>query len=245
MSAPLRLQTQVWNPLGARSALVLHGAGSDGGCWWRLASHLADDGWLVVAPDLRSHGRSATAVDHRIDTLAGDVALLGGGYELLVGHSLGGAVAARLLTESGFARAAVLVDPALRLDPAARGPLRRRLTAAVGDIDAARLRRRHPDWDERDLQRQALAGRTVTPDVIDAVFVDNDPWDVLGDAHGWSDRVHLLAADTQLGGALPAELVQGLADGRQVTGEVVRGAGHWLHCDRPRRVVDAVERVTG
>jgi pimeloyl-ACP methyl ester carboxylesterase len=60
--APVRLQTHVWNPLGDRRALLLHGLASDGACWWRLASQLADDGWMVLAPDLRGHGRSPAAI---------------------------------------------------------------------------------------------------------------------------------------------------------------------------------------
>ena len=245
MNAPVRLQTHVWNPLGDSTALLLHGAGADGGTWWRLASELADAGWLVVAPDLRSHGRSPTAVDHAIDVLAADVALLGDHYDLVVGHSLGGAVAARLLTVAGFARAAVLIDPALHLAEDVRDRLRRSLRQRTGpDVDLETLRAARPRWDERDLQRALLAARTVTPDVIDAVFDANDPWDLVATVDAFRARVHLLAADPELGGLLAPELLARLTERGPVTGEVVTGAGHGVHQERPDVVARAVAEVT-
>jgi pimeloyl-ACP methyl ester carboxylesterase len=245
VSVPVRLQTHVWNPLGDRRALLLHGLGSDGATWWRLASELAEDGYLVVAPDLRGHGRSPAAVDHRISTLAADAAALGSGWELVVGHSLGGAIAADLLArpELGIT-AAVLVDPVLRLEDEDRPELHARLRAEAGGVDAADVRRVHPGWDERDVWRKVLATRAVAPDVIDAVLHDNDPWDVVPLAAGWDARVHLLAGEPELGGSCPPELLARLDDGEDVTGEIVAGAGHSIHRERPDAVSKAVRLVT-
>jgi pimeloyl-ACP methyl ester carboxylesterase len=244
VGAPVRLQTHVWNPLGARRALLLHGLGSDGATWWRLASELADDGYLVVAPDLRGHGRSPAATDHRIATLADDVAVLGDGWDLVVGHSLGGSVAATLLARPLDVAAAVLVDPVLRLDDAERPELRERLRAEAGGVPPEDVRRVHPEWDERDVWRKVMATRAVTPDVIDAVFDHNDPWEVVAAAERWQARVHLLAADPAIGGTLTPQLADEVADGVRVTAEVVRGAGHSIHRERPGAVSSAVRLVT-
>jgi pimeloyl-ACP methyl ester carboxylesterase len=245
VSVPVRLQTHVWNPMGDRRALLLHGLGSDGATWWRLASELAEDGYLVVAPDLRGHGRSPAAVDHRIGTLAADAALLGSGWDLVVGHSLGAAIAADLLArpELGIA-AAVLIDPVLRLDAEDRPELHARLRAEAGGVAPEDIRRVHPEWDDRDVWRKVLATRAVTPDVIDAVMHDNDPWDVVQLVARWEARVHLLAGDPVLGGSFPPELLARLAGGEGITGEVVAGAGHSIHRERPDAVSKAVRLVT-
>jgi pimeloyl-ACP methyl ester carboxylesterase len=240
---PVRLQTHVWNPGGARRALLIHGLCSDGACWWRLASWLANEGWLVLAPDLRGHGRSPTADRFDVATLAADVSALGSGWELVVGHSLGGAIAAELLAADEHVEAAVLVDPVLRLASIDRARIRTRLGAEAGGVDAADVRAANPSWHERDVWRKVLATRSVTPDVVDAVLDDNDPWDLTVGVERWRARVHLLAADPALGATLEGALAEELADGGRITTELVAGAGHSIHRDRPDAVTAAVIRV--
>jgi pimeloyl-ACP methyl ester carboxylesterase len=244
VAAPVRLQTHVWNPLGDRRALLIHGLASDGATWWRLASELAEDGYLVVAPDLRGHGRSPAAVDHRISTLAADVALLGEGWDLVVGHSLGGAIAATLLAQPLAIAASVLVDPALRLGEHERRDVHERFRAEAGGAEADDLRRVHPGWDERDVWREVLATRAVTPDVVDAVLDDNDPWDVVPQLRQADARVHVLAADPESGGLLMPALAAELEDGGRITAEVVTGSGHCIHRERPDALSKAVRLVT-
>lgn len=240
--AAVRLNTHVWNPLGERRALLLHGLASDGTSWWRIASALAEQGWLVLAPDLRSHGASPTAVDHSIAAMAADVALLGDGWDLVVGHSMGGAVAAWLLTDPAVARHAVLVDPVLHLDPDQHRSAWAAHHHEVGDLDADAVAAANPDWHPRDVARKVLAARRVTPDVIDAVFADNDPWDVVATATHWRARVHLLAADPSRGGLLAPSLAHRLASAT-VTAQTVSGCGHSIHRARPDVLTEAIART--
>jgi len=245
MSVPIRLQTSVWNPFGARRALLIHGLSSDAGSWWRVASELADDGWMVVAPDLRSHGRSPTALDHRVVTMAADVAQLGNSWDLIVGHSLGGSIAA-VLAGDHHVPAMVLIDPVLVLPASQREPLRDSVKASLDRPDAATIRAANPCWSERDVHRKVLALRSFTPDVVDAVLDDNDPWDVRWTVPRWSGRVHLLAADPT-GGALlsPGDIAEVTrAAGDRVTASVVHGAGHSLHRERPEVVREAIRTLT-
>lgn len=248
MSAPVRLQSHVWNPLGDRRALLLHGLTADGTCWWRLASELAEAGWMVVAPDLRGHGRSPATAGYDLPGFAADVALLGDSWEVVVGHSLGGAVAAHLLAGEGCVRAAVLIDPVLALGPDIRDRLRAELLAEIAGLTADAVRRQHPHWHERDVQRAALAAARCTPDVVAGVFDDNDPWDLLPLARRWTARVHLLGADPTAGGlldpALAAALIAEVADGGAISAEVVVGCGHSIERERPEVVSAAVARVT-
>ena len=251
MVTALRLQSHVWNADGGRRALLLHGLGSDGATWWRLASQLAEDGWLVIAPDLRGHGRSPTATGFTLAHLAADAAAVGDGWDLVVGHSLGGAIAAELLASDIEVAAAVLVEPVLRLAPEGREALRAGLREQAGGVDADVIRRDHPTWDERDVWRKVLATRLFTPDVVDAVLEQNDPWDLTDRPSRWHARTHLLAADPASGEAsLDAALAHHLADrsiasGGRVTADVVEGAGHSIQRDRPDAVLAAVRMVVG
>lgn len=240
---PVRLQTSVWNPMGARRALLLHGLGSDSAGWWRIASGLAEDGCMVLAPDLRSHGRSPTAVDHRLAALAEDVLLLGEGYDLVIGHSVGGAVAARLLTRPGFATAAVLIDPVLLVRDEARSRLRDGLRADVGELDFEELRSANPGWSQRDLELKRLAAARVAPGVVDAILDDNDPWDLRADAAAWTGKVHLMAADPSRDAMLEPDVLEALGDGDRITTEVVPDSGHSLHRERAELVLAATRAL--
>jgi pimeloyl-ACP methyl ester carboxylesterase len=241
---PVRLQTHVWNPLGERRALLLHGMTADGACWWRLASELAAAGYLVVAPDLRSHGRSPATDDLTLAAFAEDVALLGDGYDLVVGHSLGGAVAASLLTRPGFAASWLLLDPALRLSADDRARGREELRARVGVLDLEEARAAHPHWDPRDVEHKVLAAGQVAPSVVDGIFEQNDPWDVLAAVRRSTARIHLVAADPDHGGVFPRHQLDEVVDGVRVTGELVAGVGHSIHRERPEVVRAAVRLVT-
>lgn len=88
-------------------ALIVHGLGEHAGRYAHVAAHLNRQGWSVVAYDHRGHGGSpgARGVLNQDDDLLHDLAsamdLVRVGYPgqrlLLIGHSLGGAVAARFV----------------------------------------------------------------------------------------------------------------------------------------------------
>lgn len=85
---------------GGRPLLLVHGftgAKEDFGDWWDT---LAQEGWHVVAPDLRGHGRSSHPVGrdaYRLDLLEADILGLIDALDwdrvVLLGHSMGGMVA--------------------------------------------------------------------------------------------------------------------------------------------------------
>jgi len=98
--APVPLHVQMCGE-GQPACLFLHGFGEGGYVWDGLASAISAGGQTIV-PDLRGHGRSPWDVmgRYRIGDHAGDVARLVRALALrrfvLIGHSMGGAVAARI-----------------------------------------------------------------------------------------------------------------------------------------------------
>lgn len=81
--------------------VLLHGLGGNGAVWDGLKPLLAESWrgrWLI--PDFRGHGRSFHGAPYSIGAHAGDVAALLPRDEpaILVGHSMGGAVAMALAT---------------------------------------------------------------------------------------------------------------------------------------------------
>jgi pimeloyl-ACP methyl ester carboxylesterase len=82
--------------------VLLHAMASRGTTWRRLAAGLPDR--RVIMPDLRGHGRSSRAADYPLagfrDDIVGLLDELGLGRVDLVGHALGGRVAAMIALES-------------------------------------------------------------------------------------------------------------------------------------------------
>ncbi len=80
--------------------VILHGLLGAGRNWGGLAKRFAQEGFRVIAPDLRNHGRSPHHPIISYPTMAQDVAALldakGIDQAALLGHSMGGKVAMTL-----------------------------------------------------------------------------------------------------------------------------------------------------
>lgn len=240
MSA-VRLHVDVLGVGQSRRALVLHGLGSDARTMWQVTGHLAEHGHEVHAADLRGHGRSPAAPRYAVRDMVEDVALLGAGWDLVVGHSLGGAVLANLLCEEGFARRAVLLDPALRVVGAFAPMLAEMILAEVGgNLTLAMLRQRSPRWHPEDHWRKVQASATVSPRVIESCVYDSDPWDFADTVGRWTCPVEVLAADPALGALFDPTAIAGIDELAHVTVTTVVGAGHSVHRDDIAAVLAAL-----
>ena len=166
----LQLHLQHWPAPGAARGTVqiVHGLGEHLGRYVQLASVLNAHGWHVAGHDLRGHGRSTGARGGLADShaLLADVALVHddlrrawpAGAHVLLGHSLGGLIAARFAAEAlGTAPAPwsrplsglVLSSPAL--DPG-MSAAQKRLLAVLAPV-APRLALGNglkPEWISRD-----------------------------------------------------------------------------------------------
>jgi len=160
--AALRLHALHWAGDGD-PVLCIHGAGGHAR-WWE---HVVPwwEGREVLAPDLRGHGESAAAARYLVEDFADDCLAIvdawGHGRVVLVGHSMGGRVAAWIAAHHPQrVRGLVLLDARLGAVPRERAERWRdakpadaaprryatraeaeaafRLTPAEPDVDAAR-----------------------------------------------------------------------------------------------------------
>lgn len=165
----LDLVTRHWPLAGARPApgvaLIVHGLGEHIGRYEHVAQHLNQHGWAVVGYDHRGHGRSPGkrgALRNDPDLLH-DLAALVDATRLaypsqplvLIGHSLGGAIAARFTAaQASPAESApwsrpvdglVLSSPALAIPI---GVFQRLLLTTIGQLtpDLAVPNGLRPEW---------------------------------------------------------------------------------------------------
>jgi alpha-beta hydrolase superfamily lysophospholipase len=139
----LALRLREWPLTGARgTVLLVHGLGEHAGRYDRVAARLNRAGWRVVGYDHRGHGTSggARGALARDDDLLRDLARVvdavraeqAGAPLLLLGHSMGGAVAARFVADGVRAvDGLILSSPAL---DAGLNPLQKLLLAVLGPL---------------------------------------------------------------------------------------------------------------
>jgi alpha-beta hydrolase superfamily lysophospholipase len=173
----LTLFTRRWAPDGGARAVVglVHGIHEHSGRYAYPASLLMARGYEVRALDLRGHGRSEgeRAMVERFEDYVADVHAFvqqvredaGGRPVILMGHSMGGLVAAATVVEHGMEDLAglVLSSPALRV-PAP--PVLRALSPLV-----ARWLPRLPTTgvDLTRLSRDPVVGRTYAEDPLNTL----------------------------------------------------------------------------
>jgi pyruvate dehydrogenase E2 component (dihydrolipoamide acetyltransferase) len=234
--------------------LLIHGYGGDRNSWLFVQDRLAAQ-HRVYALDLPGHGSSAKDVgDGSIATLTDSVLgvldAIGAERAHLVGHSLGGAVAA-----AAAARSPGRVCSLTLIAPAGFGP----------QINAGYLRGFADAQTRRDLKPvvsqlfadESLVTRRLVDDLLAYKRLDGADAALhvlLGTLlDGDEQRADSAAALAATGGAVPVAVVWGLADrvipaaqAESVAGAVsylLDGAGHMPHMERPARVQAAIEET--
>ena len=119
----LRLHSRLWpHPAPKSQVLIVHGLGEHGGRYEALAQRLVAAGHAVAAYDQRGHGQSPgrRGFIPRADSLCDDLAQAIAAWPqraplVLLGHSMGGLVAARFAAEGLVARPAGWARPLTRV----------------------------------------------------------------------------------------------------------------------------------
>jgi pimeloyl-ACP methyl ester carboxylesterase len=245
MPAPVTLPRLSWGDPGAsRRALLVHGLGSNAALMWRYGVALADDGWRADAVDLRGHGTAPRALEYTIAAYAADLAATrplaeADAWDLVVGHSLGGAATVLAAAEHpGWARRVILVDPAIHLSAHDREVVRRSQEEAFADPTAEAVRAAHPHWHEHDIELKALSARQASRWAVEQTSLQNPQWDVRAAAARADVDLDILASDPRVysifDGALADEVVSA---NPRIRMRVVPGAGHSPHRDKPEETI--------
>ena len=234
----------VRGPEGARPLLLVHGLGDSLAGWAQVVAPLART-YRVHLIDLPGHGLSHRPPDWRLQTLAGAVAHYARELRepVLVGHSLGGWIALRLVLTGAVKPASLtLVNPAGAL-------LAREQWAPFRELVSARDRKGVARYLERAFHRAPFGLRLFPSEVIKAMWAESSQG--ILDAVGESDflrEVELASLET------PLRLIWGERDRLLPEGtlEFFRRAlprakvillpntGHLPHLESARALVDAL-----
>lgn len=224
---------------GDRHVLLVHGLGSNKEGWWRVGPWFAERGWTAHAVDLAGHGGSPDVPSHSLDRFVDDLPERDGGWDLVLGHSLGGAVAIRALRDRGFAAAAVLVDPLVFLPDLAVS-----LPIAMAEFDipaetSAQLED-NPTWHPEDARIKVEALQQSGPATVEAVMRGLEGLNLVEEVAGITVPTLLVGAD--LKALVPPELGAGIAAMSELVAFVsIPGSSHSIHRDEFQPLMAAIE----
>lgn len=256
----LKLHLRRWYACGVPRGTVqiVHGLGEHIERYEGLAQALNAAGWNVAGHDLRGHGRSEGRRGriHGDQTLLADLSAVidhlrgSGGKHILLGHSLGGLIAARFVAESLMntaprwtrdVDALVLSSPAL---DAGLGRMRRLLAATLARVapNLPLSNGLRPEWICRDpdvVRRYVddpLVHRKVTPRLVRFIVQSGDL--VLRRAPRWRTPTLLLwsGADRCVSPA-GSEAFMAAAPARVLTGQSYPELYHELFNEPERQQV--------
>jgi pimeloyl-ACP methyl ester carboxylesterase len=246
------LATHEWSPsrvdaieaADAPVAVLVHGLKGWHRTWWRLGPALAQHGWRVVAVDQLGHGSSpritgAASIDDFAGALEATIeAVADTPVDLLLGHSLGAAVAMWLAQRRpDVARRLVLEDPP-SVDRTADAAF---LDAIVTDVESARRNpaaeierelAEHPRWLPEDAQ-QDVEGRAKAdaPGLVASLRIPR-PFDVAEIAPRLPMPALWILAE-EGGSVLTGDARRRLRETLPATGTIVElDSGHTCHRDR-------------
>ncbi|KIC60161.1 alpha/beta fold hydrolase [Microbacterium hominis] len=251
MTVAVTLPRLSWGDVRApRRALLVHGLGSTGALMWRYGVTLADAGWHATAVDLRGHGTAPRALDYTIDAYAADVAQTrpddGGPWDLVIGHSLGGAaVTVASAAAPAWTRRLVLVDPAIHLADRDRENVRVGQEQSFADPSVEAVRAEHPTWHPLDIELKARAAQQASRWAVEQTSLQNTPWDVRAAAARLAVPTHVIAADPEVFSIFQGELAAAVLRHPLLTMSVVTGAGHSPHRDLPEETMRHLRDAIG
>lgn len=188
----------------------------------------------MTAPDLRGHGLSPRTDSFGFQDYAADVLAIGDGWDAVVGHSLGGAVA--VTAQAGnpdWASGLVLQDPALTMGPTPRSEVIEWLTDGYRKPPTpAAVAAANPRWHPDDVLTKVKATEQSSVEMVLATIADVWPWNVLDDMAKIAAPTVILGSDPAFGALVPVDLGESLATQMpNVTYEMIPGSSHSAHRD--------------
>ncbi len=200
-----------------------------------MRAALEADGWEVTTPELRGHGGSPAADSYTLADYAADIP--DGPWDLIIGHSLGGAVA---VLRADTAARLILLDPVLEVDAADVAEIRADQLAEL-DLTLESIRAAKPHWHPRDHELKVQAVRQVDPKAPVRSFDDNPTWNLVAEAAAIAVPTLILGGDHAVYSMLATSTVEAItAANPLVEYRVIAGAGHSPQRDRPEETIAAI-----
>ncbi|KAG2360534.1 Alpha/Beta hydrolase protein [Suillus spraguei] len=238
--------TQWGSPTATRRALLIHGITMSSNSWEGLAQLLVAEGFFVVAPNLLAHAGRQGNTDYRISAFAEDLRpyfVMGTSYDVIIGHSFGGAVAVSLLPflPNKKETTVILLDPGLEFTEEQNKMNLNLFLKETGDIKPVDMHMaKNPAWSRRDCMLRTL-GFSMCDRTAVEVFRQNSPWSFNGLLRKIPLHVNItvLVSDPKFGADI-CNLEDIPRDVERLNVRALTGIGHWIQYECPDVIIDTI-----
>ncbi len=234
------------DPSASHHALLVHGLGSSAHTMWRLGEAFADRGWFATAVDLRGHGNAPRATSYRISDYASDLQatrpVRPGGWEVVVGHSIGAAAATIAQSQTPeWANRLILLDPALRVSPERQRLILEGQLRGHDHLTEDDVREENPHWHPLDIEHRVAATRQAARWALERSVLDNADWNVEDSAASLEIPTLVIGGDPAVDSLFTGDHASSvLAKNPRISHTVIAGAGHSVHRDRPEETLEEI-----
>ena len=234
------LATMQWGS-GVRNVLLVHGLSSHSGTWWRIGPILASLGCTVTAVDLHGHGRSPRSATYPLEEVASTVAALDHGWDLIVGHSMGGPIATLVAMRKEQGRL-LLLDPLFDVADSGFEEIIQNQLAELESEDPQGIQALHPRWHIEDCRQKAIAVGLTSSGAVTGYLRDNQPFHFRTILDRCSVETLILGSDPAEGTLFPPETMHDIRN-RRISYRMIIGCGHSIQRERPDQVVSAARQL--
>ncbi|KAG1850499.1 Alpha/Beta hydrolase protein [Suillus tomentosus] len=238
--------TQWGSPTATRRALLIHGITMTSNSWEGLAQLLVAEGFFIVAPNLLAHAGRQGNNDYRISAFAEDLRpyfVTDMSYDVIIGHSFGGAVAVSLLPFLPKMKetTVILLDPGLEFTEEQNKMnlnLFLKETANIKPVDVHMAK--NPAWSRRDCVLRTL-GFSMCDRTAVEIFRQNSPWSFKSLLKNIPPHVKItvLVSDPKFGVGI-CDLEHIPRDVERLNARALTGIGHWIQYECPDAIMDAI-----
>ncbi|OJA13422.1 hypothetical protein AZE42_05780 [Rhizopogon vesiculosus] len=244
-SVNMSMSASQWgSPLASRRALLIHGMTMSSHTWESFAQLLVGEGFFVIAPNLLGHaGRRGS--DYRLSTLAEDLQpyFVKDTYDVIIGHSLGGAVALSLLPllPEEKETTVILVDPPLEVTAEGSEMHKKRILKEFTSAKTVEeWMAENPALSRVDCVLRTLAVSMCDRTVVESIFAHNTPWSFSGlfKSIPHNVKITVLVADPKL--SLVCHLDHIPHDIERLDARGLTGVGHHIQVECPGAILDVI-----
>ena len=173
---------------------------------------------------------SPTSADLTLASYTADLLAIRDQWDLILGHSLGGAIAVLALKERpNLAPVLILEDPAVAI-PAPEFAIENLLKSYVAPISQEEVSRRNPTWHREDCRIKVSAIIESRPAMVEQTIRQNVPWSLIEEVVALEVPTLILGAEFEP--VVPAQFGRDLAGmNSNLTFHQVGGSSHSMHRD--------------